>query len=135
MNFNFYAMLKKLINKLFKRKNHLQEYQKVVHTYVESLKQAVTSNHSFGAIPLRSIDPNKECIRKWLPTILKTLDLSDNGFVAAMAVRRAVARLTKIKPEEREGYYRMIAGRLYACFSGIPLETAIEEMKRYGDDN
>lgn len=135
MDFNFKNMLKKIIVRLFNRKKHLPEYQKAVHLYVASLRQAVIDNHSLLAFPLRSEDPVRECIRQWLPGILKRIGLSDNGFVTVMAVRRTVARLTKIKPEEREGYYQMIAGELYACFSGLPLETAIEEMKRYGDDN
>lgn len=117
---------------LFSKKDHHKATRLKIIAVINGIKDAV--NHPVAgmiarAIPGRTDDAILECIRKWLPVILKEFSLSENGLNTGVAIRQAVETLRIITPEERSRVYKVVAGRLYESFSGLPLDTAIEAVQ------
>ena len=115
-----------------KKDHHLQTRLKII-AVINKIKWAVDSPVASAitdAIPGRTDDAILEWIRKALPVVLKSFALAENGLNAHIAVKQAIGTLKTIEPSDRSGVYQVLAGRLYECFTGLPIETATEEIQR-----
>lgn len=123
---------KTIYDVIFGRKDHLREYRLSIIEIVNKIKDAVNSDTAtliVAIIPGHTDDKILQCIREWLPTILRAAGLTNNVFSTNMALQDSIKTLKEVNSNDRAGYYKRISGELYTNFSGLPFEMANDQIQ------
>lgn len=125
--------LLKLILSIFSKVDKNKIIRLKIIDFINKVKTAVNNPVAdliVEAIPGVTDDMALECIRKWIPVILRSIGLSSNALNASEAVNQAVITLNALPMDDRTKYYKNLGGELYTSFTGIPLDTAIEDIQK-----
>lgn len=122
-----------LFRLIFPKRDDKKEMRLKIIEVINAIKEAAEDpiiKNIARALIGQSSDVLLDSIRKRIPFILKRLNLTQNGFNSNIAIKQTAERLHKVPKGERAGYYKMIAGELYSSYTGLPIDTAIEEVQR-----
>lgn len=122
-----------LLTSLFHKKDDHKAKRIAIIEFINRIKDAVNNPIAdliAKAIPGRTDDKILDYIRKAIPVILKSFELSNNGFNAQMAIPEAVRLMNTFAVEDRAKLYKKLSGGLYASMTGMPEDKAIEEIQK-----
>lgn len=115
---------------LFHRRDRLKEQRLNAIDIVNRLKDAVNSpflTFATKIIPGDKDDKLLKAVREALPAILRKWNLTKRQTLD-VALFDAITALKE--SEDRPVYYRTIAGEIYSLHSGLPPDTAMDQVER-----
>jgi len=127
-------ILKRFTNWLkeqFSQPDHLKEYRLEIIKVLNVVKTVVNSDVTSAIVAITKTKTDDKIlimIRQWLPRILQRWNLSGSDDLHT-SVTDAVVNIQDMPEEKHGSYYLTIAGDLYTNFSGLPLDTAMEQIQ------